>query len=551
VVVDSTPHRAQPFPFPGNTGANALTSAKSASALAIAADVEPEDHRLKLRGRDLAAAFALGMSGLAFTSLSLWARFADYITSPLRVLQWIGLLAAGWLGALIVAVRRRAPLWPIAASTMLGGLVFGTGGPLGGYIGTAGALVLLAAIVVVLVLLLNRLDSTLIRALVFGLSLYLVAEPIVQFASSYEDMGQTDLSTGNAIELGAHPLGSDLFVIVLDGYNSILTMKSDFPDNADDIDVFLRTRGFNVSEAAWAPATRSVVSIASLLDARSLAVDREPNPSDLRVMYEVIQGEGRLFKAFAEAGYTATYIESGWLGSVCGQDVDYCVRRPFADEAVQELLASSMVASWWESTAGHAFSKGALNSLAEIKAMMSELTHNNRPDLVFSHVLLPHGPYSVDERCQVTGEVVADPPPGSEISLDNTEPAEIGYLQHVRCVDSHIKAIAEQIGPDTAMVIVGDHGSTLRGQMFDPPTTWSHDQVRERGTVFVAAKYPRGCGGADDARSSLAAVQGMIECLLDSDMGLDRDDKVWLYAFEGPPRCVTTTEENDVVDIAC
>ena len=491
------------------------------------------------------------MSGLAFTCLSLWARFADYITSPLRLLQWIGVFAAGWLGVLAIAVRRRAPLWPIAASAMLGGLVFGTGGPLGRYFGTAVALVLLGVIVFALVLLFKRLDSTLIRALVFGLSVYLVGEPIVLYATNHQEVGQSDLSAGPPIGLGDHPLGSDFFLIVLDGYNSALTMKSDFPESYDDIDLFFRRHGFDVSEAAWAPATRSVVSISSLLDARSLGVDREPNSSDLRLMYEVIQGKGRLFSAFAEAGYTSTYIESGWLGSVCGLDIDYCVRRPFADEAVQELLAGSIVASWWESTAGHAFARGALNSLAEITAMMSELSHNNRPDLVFSHVLLPHGPYSIDERCQPTGHVITDPPPGSEISFDNTGPAEIGYLEHMRCVDSHIKTIAEQIGQDTAMVIVGDHGSTLRGQMFDPPTTWSYDQIRERGTVFAAARYPRGCDPVNDVLSSLALVQGMAECLLDSDLSLDRHDKVWLYAFEGQPRCVTTTQENDVVDIAC
>jgi hypothetical protein len=389
------------------------------------------------------------------------------------------------------------------------------------------------------------------RALVLGLSVYLIAQPVAQLVANRQPMAPMPAWSQVGIDIGDNPRGNDFVLLVLDGYNSLLTMASDFSASTDDIAGFLRQRGFVVSDVAWTPATRSVVSIASLVEGRSLAVNREPSTSDLRRMYQVIQGDGRLFRAFEDAGYTSTYIESGWLGSVCGPAVDICVRRPFVDEAIEELLTNSIVAPWWEATAGHAFAKGGLHSLAEVTGMLGELAQNGQPDFVFGHVLLPHGPYTLDERCLVTAEVIPDPPPGTELSASNTSPAELGYIQHVSCVNFHLRALAEEVGPDTALVMLGDHGSTLRGQMYEPPPIWSPDEVRERGTVFLATKYPAACSRRGDLGYSLVAIQDLVGCLLDSDLGLTSDGKVWLYAFEGPPRCVIPTEQMEVLDVAC
>jgi hypothetical protein len=130
---------------------------------------------------------------------------------------------------------------------------------------------------------------------------------------------------------------------VLDGYASFSTLRGEFSWNSGIPDM-LGQRGFETVDAAWSPSTWSLVAIPSLVSLKvPLTGGSGLEKADVAGLFDTISGNARLFSMFRSAGYEFTYIESGWSGSVCGEVIDTCMRRPFVDEAVQAVVESSLV----------------------------------------------------------------------------------------------------------------------------------------------------------------------------------------------------------------
>ena len=503
--------------------------------------------------RPFLSAVVLASSGVTFGAMSVWAQNFPVISSPLRLLQLIALEVIACMSVLAIVGIRRGNLTPVAMTMSLAGLLFNAGGALSMRFGIVGAVALLVVVTTACAVLTHRVAQTNTRQLqgvALWFSIFLLIQPPLTVALNREAIPSSIVESA---PLPTRNTGSaeDFFLVVLDGYASFATLRDEFSHD-NQIQAILLEEGFQLVDAAWSASTRSEVAIAGLVNfGVPLDKGNDLAVADSVVLHAMISGDARLFAMFGEAGYTLTYVESGWIGSVCGPAVDVCIRRLFVDEAVRTVADTSLVGHLRGTPWSHASARAGLHTLEETGRLMGELGTNGVNDLVFAHVMLPHGPYVLGSDCMTTGADVLDP--ADERSVRALGPSlRAAYLEQVGCVNLWIADLAAQAPDNAAVMLTGDHGSLFRGQMLRDVSVWNAADIAERAQTFLASKLPAACGDNSGSSSSLEVLMDVSDCLLDTDLDRANAEKLWLFGNGPLPRCIEKPQGNTAIsDIRC
>ncbi len=347
-----------------------------------------------------------------------------------------------------------------------GGLVIGVF-PLLGW-------VVLAAGVFALARLVSRIPSD------PGVTAILVATTVFLLTPTLEGVYRTPRNWGENNVVASHiePVGTpterpDIILIVLDGYAGRVSMEDDFGIKNPVWVAELNQRGFDVPSSAWSAYPSTPASISSLLD---MSHPLEPGPgltlATTKDLYDIIGGDNELARTLSSWGYHTTMVESGWSGSACGPLVDVCVPSALLDEATFFALEQSVFADLILEKFGFAFTAGAQRSIQWLLGSAPELASNQRPDFVFAHIMAPHAPFFLDERCDVRYEPGAS---GVEFLRAgvNDQVREALYLEQAACLDRFMFDIADTVPTNAVLVFIADHGTDSRRQLIRQPTDWS------------------------------------------------------------------------------
>jgi hypothetical protein len=400
--------------------------------------------------------------------------------------------------------------------------MFMNGGEVSSRFGTAVALAIWFGITALLLVLMSKApERVLFRALSWFICVYLLAWPLANFLSQPATMSAPEFARALGVDV---PRRTDLVVIVLDGFASPGVI-SDF--QASEPLPFiqeLKGSGFAVEREAWAPSTRTENSVGSYLDLRLMTAP------DLAVL----RGEGSLLRSHVSLTHSISYVESGWYGTVCGESVDQCFRRNLIDDSVQAVIDLGILNQWSYDNWGYAYGNNALRAMGDTLFALGEIQANNAPDYLFAHLIMPHEPYIVDSKCDRTHSPTgfAD---GEPIAVQGETAA---YVEQVKCVGSWLVELSRATKSESAMVIVGDHGTTFQGQMQEPVSSWSEAEVRERGTAFLSYRLPPGCA-LPNGNSTLEAVSMAVSCGTGLLPTLSAD-RLWLESYVGQGICVDT-----------
>jgi hypothetical protein len=314
-------------------------------------------------------------------------------------------------------------------------------------------------------------------------------------------------ATAMAAEAGERP---DVVVLFVDGYAGSDWLEEIFSFDNHEFEEGLRGLGFDVVPNAVSSYSMTYASIASVLDLEYVVAEGSTVDSRLRAaLYRRLSDDNKFVAALKDLGYHYTHIESGWGGTSCGPAVDTCVRSQWLDESTWYYLQRTAVAQMMREWKGHAFSQGGLHSL---KALATVPTSPQRPDLVVSHVLLPHPPFFVDEGCRFRFDprldglnVMAPYLGGTDIATVRLE----AYVQQVECVNRALIHGIGALAADTVVVIIGDHGSDAQGQLVERVEEWDSRQVSERLHTILAV---RGCGG-ETPTATINSLRYLLACL--------------------------------------
>jgi hypothetical protein len=452
------------------------------------------------------------LASVAYTPLTLYGAQGHALSRGYRLIGYT-LVVAVLLGVLAhiisyLPVRRSAAWFAVS----IGWFVVAAGGSVSSDLATW-ILVSLIILPVAVVLLLNR--SRFLDTLMVAFTAYLIVAPAPSLLTG-GPLGEDEAVPGYVAASGTPSTDSrpDVWFLVLDGYPSGSSRVEDFDATSDPLGDLLRESGFVVEPDALAPYTRTVGALPAILAGTMIfPAGSLQDAADMQAATEVIAGDSTLVRGLRDIGYHTTMIESGWHQSRCGEFIDECVKSALVDEMGSALLSASMIPHLFgidrhvHTVIGTERTFNALNNLA------TGYSSNSRPDLVVAHSLAPHPPMLLDQNCARQG-----PAPNRSsllLSYDGWDDALIAerattFMEQVACVDAMVAEFVQSLPAEDVIVVVGDHGSEIRGQVSAPPADWTEDMLRERLQTLAAVRFP-GCR-EPVVRATVEIVPGLFAC---------------------------------------
>jgi hypothetical protein len=438
----------------------------------------PDRPRLGLVGYLLIAAVAISPTALvAATNLI-------GIGHPERLMAISAVLFVAGMG--IAHLAMRLGLLPMASVLVasVAVLLLSRGGAITGRLGPLLGVMFLIVFLAGLAWLLRRIGNEgLFKGAAIVLAVFFLAAPVGQAVINYFNLGT---SVANHPDDVPQTLAStpDIVVVLVDGYSGIISYQANIGE--PQWPGKLSAAGFQIPESAWSSYPTTVASVPSLLD-MSYVLEAGPgiNRATTADLHRIISGENATVRLAGSNGYHVTFIESGWSGSSCGPGVDSCVPSPFLDEGTFMGLAASMVGPLIAESYGSPMTMGTQQTMNWLRAELPALAGNGRPDFVFAHVMAPHAPFFLNERCETDyrveytsfGRGVEDAGPGIE-----------GYRRQVECIDSLFDDLASTVPDQVNLILVADHGTDIRNQLNTLPADWDNDAIEERFNPLLAVR---------------------------------------------------------------
>jgi hypothetical protein len=330
----------------------------------------------------------------------------------------------------------------------------------------------------------------------------------------------------------------DIVLMVLDAYGGPQVLDDIYGyDNGAIIDT-LRGRGFDVPATVTANYGRTQLSVSTVLQMDYVADGQVLTQDDIHSLLRVMGGDNRLAGVLRDQGYRTVHVESGWLGSRCGAEVDVCVKSPWPDETFYDAVYRSILVGLPGFELGRPFTLGALNAMTWLENGLPSLLEDDQPDFVFAHVLMPHPPLFLDEECTPDWRGGA---PGFAMGRSAHTDADTArvrrlYVQQIECANALIAQSTEALDDDDVIVIMGDHGPDSLGQLYMQSEAWTDEQRAERFGTFLAARVP-GCEMAD-VTTLVNVSRRMMSCLTGEELP-DRPTRVYdLHKTPGETRVV-------------
>jgi hypothetical protein len=329
-----------------------------------------------------------------------------------------------------------------------------------------------------------------IAAMVAGPLLLFIVSPLVARGATSEDRS--------------------LVLLFVDGYAGSQTLQSWGSNQFETFSDDLVRLGFNVVDNARSSYSMTYASLASALEMQYLVDAGDKADANLRGrLYPVTQGSNETVRILKGMGYRYVHVESGWGGTRCGDQVDFCASASMLDETMWGLLERTALAGVLEESFGHPFTVGSRATFAHLSQIELDQAE---PIFVFAHALIPHPPSFLDRECKLNtsddgrGENIWNTYMGSSTRDERIE----AYLNQLACTNKLITSLVARPSLDSAVVaILGDHGTDSRSQLTTPAASWDPEQISERLNTFIAV---RGC---DDAppREVVNIMTFLLSCV--------------------------------------
>jgi hypothetical protein len=275
-------------------------------------------------------------------------------------------------------------------------------------------------------------------------------------------------------EVGLHPLGGDVVVVIFDEYPSE-TFAQGLGVEMWRLRDELAGRQFDVlgdirANYAWSEfALPSFFMMALPKGAGDLVTEQARSE-----FLGALGGANPFVEAFQNVGFEVTLVESGWSGLRCMTVIDNCVVRSWYDEVTWSVARRSILNGVVASLAGDPFTLGVERNIAWMKTTLPSLSANGKLDLVIVHLLLPHTPVAFDSACD---------------RIDG-----IGQMRdQIQCANMLMVEVAEAASEAAIVVFFGDHGTKTMNQGSVPAGEWSQEMIDERMVTFAATRGLDGC----------------------------------------------------------
>lgn len=345
----------------------------------------------------------------------------------------------------------------------------------------------------------------------------------------------------------------DIYVFVLDGYGRSDVLRELYGYENPFVGE-LESLGFVVPARATSNYAQTALAIASLLNLdyiQPLVGDFRHERDDRRLLEQLIQ-HNRTFSTLRSAGYHIRAYSSEYplirpspvdarLGPLPAlTQFDYAL---YEETAFPWLFTMAGLPRGWEPARWHR---------RQIRWTLDDLERrgppDDRPTLVFAHVLLPHPPFVFTARgsSRSTSLPISlnDGFEWRATARNTTESYEAGYVEALKFVNARLKRIIELAiarertrGRETVIYLQGDHGPGSRLHRDDVGSTDLH----ERHGILLAARAPHLADAIYPAITPVNALRVVLNAALGSRMA-SLDDCAYFSTWEEPYAFIDVTE---------
>lgn len=296
----------------------------------------------------------------------------------------------------------------------------------------------------------------------------------------------------------------DIYLIVLDGHANARVLDEVFGFDNSRFEDSLRALGFLVPRDVRSNYAQTYLSLSSLLNfahVTRLAEDAGVTSKDHSLPTYLVK-HNRAARFLKERGYEYLLFPSAWWAATANSplaDEEFDSRQKF--ELGHELGRTELRRAVLRSTLLRFAFRSDQAPIPLVQHFLRsfeglhEVPANPAPTFTFAHVLLPHVPYLLDERCRPLEHSIPD-----DMEADTPE-QRADYIGQVRCVDRLIldlvTTLLRRSSTPPVILVVGDHGPRFADVGFyGHPESVSTAFIRERFGAFGAFYLPAGGGSA-------------------------------------------------------
>jgi hypothetical protein len=292
----------------------------------------------------------------------------------------------------------------------------------------------------------------------------------------------------------------DIYLIVLDGHANARVLEEVFGFDNSSFEDSLRALGFLVPRDVRSNYVQTYLSVASLLNGAHvtrLAEDAGVASRDHTLPKHLVR-YNRAARFLKDRGYQYVLFPSAWWAATSSSPLADrtfdphpgfdLAREVRATELRNAVLRSSLARlAFTSDPAETPMVQHILGSLEGLR----EVADDPAPTFTVAHVLAPHIPYVLDERCRPLEPGIPD-----HMEADTPE-QRAAYVAQVRCVDrlvlDLVASLLERSATPPVILVVGDHGPRFADVGFYAhPERVSTAFVRERLGAFGAFHLPAG-----------------------------------------------------------
>jgi len=250
----------------------------------------------------------------------------------------------------------------------------------------------------------------------------------------------------------------DIYYILLDGYTSPTSLKKYWNYDSAELLNYLNEKNFFVADSAHSNYDFTPQCMLSTFDMTYIPKYTETTKQKLMTMAIYRKGieHNKTVKYFTQAGYEFHNLSPF---DIAAQPRTYhIIRIPDATNTLRymaEMTLPGRVGLDMAESKNYESKQQVINRLYEITSS----SRGTKPRFVYSHIIMPHGPYYYNEKCELN-------PAGYR----GRPEAEL-YLAQLQCTENLLKDIIDNILKNatrpSVILIQGDHGSRIRSLDLD------------------------------------------------------------------------------------
>ena len=362
------------------------------------------------------------------------------------------------------------------------------------------------------------------------------------YAINENDNVNTNFSTdiGN---LGQLP---DIYFIILDSYTDNNTLKDIFNFDNSEFLSYLSEKGFFVSQKSFSNYNSSPLSIPSMLNMKYinyLTDEVGADSSNRYLLYKMID-DNRAMQIVKSKGYVTVNLDSGWEATqyISAADFNLCGKNQLLNsQVIVMMIRNSMLNPIYIKIFESDYRDRILCTFDKISDIHHEI---DSPVFVFSHIMLPHGPYYWGSN----GEYITP----DKATLEGFRKDKEGFTDQLQFTNKKVKEMIDKILTESdippVIVIVSDHGTGF----YEDTDNITKEYVKERMSAVQFIYLP---GEGKDLLYDGMTTVNTLRVVFNSYLGENfeyLEDRSYFSAYDTPFRWMDVTEflrENKGIDI--